>query len=106
MSAKKPNYIWTTPATHFMVVGEAFLQTIEFDGSGTLVFTDTKSYRSGADQSTACVAGSGSITDRMLTGKTFTPDQKGTYILVHSLTDGGIARISKTKVIVARAEAE
>ena len=104
MSTKQPKFIWTTPATHFMVVGEQFIQSVEFDGSGTLVYTDTLAYRSGTDVSGATIGGSGTVTSRVITAKTFTPDQKGTYIIVQSLTDGGIERRTKTKVLVSRAQ--
>ena len=104
MSSKTPNFIWTTPSIHPMVVGEALVQSLEFDGTGELASADTKSYRSGQDVSSTCVSGSATITGRVLTTKTFTPDQKGTYIVVQELTDGGIARRIKTKILVARAE--
>ena len=100
MGTKKPNYIWTTPSTAFMVVGADWTPSNELEGTGVLTLPDSMIYRAGADVSGAELAGSASVSGRVITAETFTPTKKGTYILLWIVTDAGEKRYMKTKVIV------
>jgi len=101
MTTKLPKYIWTTPAVIHLVLGADHTPSNELAGTGTLSSPSNDCYRAGADVSATVLSGSASVSGRIVTGETFTPDKVGTYIYVWIVTDQSETRYLKTKYIVS-----